>query len=94
VLTGAPYSYVAAPAIGSALALRDVDLMLLGLRDQGVEWGALAPGLLESLGRLGRKLLRDGKPVDGDEARQLAGELVDDVMASRLSVWQRLGVVS
>ncbi|MBA2919789.1 methyltransferase domain-containing protein [Sphingomonas sp. MAH-20] len=94
VLTGAPYSYVAAPAIGSALALRDVDLMLIGLRDEGVARDALVPRLLESLDRLGRRLLRDGRPVEGDEAQRLATELVDDVIANRLPAWQRLGVVS
>ncbi|GAO39059.1 hypothetical protein SCH01S_25_00390 [Sphingomonas changbaiensis NBRC 104936] len=93
VLTGAPYNHVAAPAIGSALALRDVDLMLLALRGQGTAQNELAPKLLESLGRLGRKLLRDGKPVDGDEAQRLADELIDEVVANRLPVWQRLGVV-
>ena len=94
VLTGAPYNYLAAPAIGSAVAARDVDLMLLGLKDQGFARGELGDKLIEALGRLGRKLLRDGQPVEGDEARTLAKDLVNDVFVNRLPTWQRLGVVS
>lgn len=93
-LTGAPYNYVAAPAIASALAARDIDLMLIALRDQGAKDEELAPKLIETLGRLGRKLLRDGKPVEGDEADKLARELVDEVIAKRLPGWQRLGMVA
>jgi SAM-dependent methyltransferase len=94
VLTGAPYSYLAAPQIGSALAARDVDLMLLALRNQGLEKGLLAGGLLDALAKLGRKLLRDGQPVEGDEARTLAKDLVNDVFVHRLPLWQKLGAVA
>jgi SAM-dependent methyltransferase len=93
VLTGAPYSYLAAPEIGSALAARDVDLMMLGLRQQGVERDELPDRLLEALNKLGRKLLRDGKPVDGSEASALAKDLVNDVFVDRLPLWQKLGAV-
>lgn len=93
VLTGAPYSYLAAPEIGSAIAARDVDLMLLGLKQQGVAEDALPERLLESLGKLGRKLLRDGKPVENDEAKALAKDLVNDVFVNRLPLWQKLGAV-
>jgi SAM-dependent methyltransferase len=94
VLTGAPYSYLAAPAIGSALAARDVDLILLGLIQQGVDRDGLAVGLIESLGRLGRKLLRDGRPVDGEKAEAIAKDLVNDVFANRVPLWQKLGAVA
>lgn len=92
-LTGAPYSYLAAPEIGSALATRDVDLMVLGLHNEGVGRGLIADRLIEALGKLGRKLLRDGKPVEGAEAQALAKDLVNDVFANRLPLWQKLGAV-
>jgi hypothetical protein len=93
VLTGAPYNYLAAPAIGSAIVARDVDLMLLALRDAGVEREQLGARLLEALSRLGRKLLRDGTPVDGEESERLANDLVNDVFVNRIPGWQRLGAV-
>lgn len=94
VLTGAPYSYLAAPEIGSALAARDVDLMLLALQQQGVGETELADRLLDALGKLGRKLLRDGKPVENDEAKALAKDLVNDVFVNRLPLWRKLGAVA
>lgn len=94
VLTGAPYSYLAAPEIASALAARDVDLMLLGLEQQGVERDALPDRLLEALGKLGRKLLRDGKPVEGAEAQTLAKDLVNDVFVNRIPLWRKLGAIA
>ena len=94
VLTGAPYSYLAAPAIGSAFAARDVDLMLIGLMTEDDSTETLPERLLEALGKLGRKLLADGKPVEGDEAKRLAQELVNDVVVNRLPLWQKLGAVT
>lgn len=95
VLTGAPYNYLAAPAIASAVSARDVDLMLLGLMADGErDPDRLAEQLLAALGRLGRKLLNDGKPVEGEEAARLAKDLVNDVSVNRLPLWQRLGAVS
>jgi len=94
VLTGAPYTYLAAPAIGSAITARDVDLMLLGLRDQGVARDDMAAGLLETLARLGRKLLSEGQPVEGERAQVLAKELVNDLFVERLPLWQKLGAVT
>lgn len=95
VLTGAPYNYLAAPQIASAISARDVDLMLLGLIDaHGQDADRLAEELLAALARLGRKLLADGKPVDGDQAEGLAKDLVNDVLLNRLPLWQRLGAVS
>ncbi len=93
VLTGAPYSYLAAPAIGSTVAARDVDLIVLGLRDESVAQAAMPERLLAALSRLGRKLLRDGQPVEGDEAIKLAQDLVNDVYVNRLPLWQKLGAV-
>lgn len=93
VLTGAPYNHLAAPAIGSAVVARDVDLMLLALIDAGVEREQLGAQLLEALSRLGRKLLRDGKPLDGQESERLANDLVNDAFVNRIPGWQRLGVV-
>jgi len=95
VLTGAPYNYLAAPQIASAITARDVDLMLLGLIDEhGHDQDRLAEELLGALAKLGRKLLSDGKPVDGGEAQRLAKDLVNDVLVNRLPLWQRLGAVS
>jgi SAM-dependent methyltransferase len=94
VLSGAPYSYLAAPAIGSALTARDVDLMLLGLMAQDGDRESLPARLLEALGKLGRKLLADGKPVEGEAAHALAKDLVNDVVLNRLPLWQKLGAVT
>lgn len=95
VAMGAPYGYVSVPAIGTAIGLRDVDLLVLKVlaEQPGATPGALRDGLLDALAKLGRKLLRDGQPVDGDEAKALADELVGDLLASRLPLWKRLGAV-
>jgi SAM-dependent methyltransferase len=93
-LTGAPYNYLAAPTIGTAVAARDVDLLVLALWGDGLAEQDCAKGLIDALSRLGRKLLRDGQPVDGDEARHLADELVKDIFANRLPLWQGLGAVA
>jgi hypothetical protein len=93
VLNGAPYNYLAAPAIGSAIVAHDVDLILLALREAGVEREQLGAKLLEALAKLGRKLLRDGKPVDGEESERLANDFVNSVFVSKFPSWQKLGVV-
>ncbi|NNM75632.1 methyltransferase domain-containing protein [Sphingomonas sp. ID1715] len=93
VLAGAPYNYLAAPAIGSALTARDVDLMLLALMAEDSERETLPTRLLDALGKLGRKLLADGTPVEGAEAQRLAKDLVNDVVVNRLPLWQKLGAV-
>ena len=93
-LTGAPYSYLAAPAIGSAIALRDVDMLLVALLAENPDEASLPDRLLGALDRLGRKLLRDGEPVAADGAPALAKDLVNDVFVNRLPLWKKLGAVA
>lgn len=90
---GAPYNYVATPQNGAAHGLRDVDLIVMKVRrdDPGAGPETLRDGLLATLAGLGRKLLRNDEPVDGDEAKAFADELVSDILANRLPIWKRLG---
>lgn len=89
---GAPYRHLAAPALGSAIPASDSDLMLLDTILSEASGGAA--GLSERLRRLGRKLAKDGQPLDGD-AEQTEFARLEQVFTSKtLPRWKELGVIA
>ena len=55
---------------------------------------ALTPGVLAGLDRAGRSLQRDGQVVaDPSVARDIVQEALRDIIARRVPLWRRLGVL-
>ena len=89
---GAPYANVSAPALGSAVSARDVDLLLLDawLERPSAKLDALAKALLERLGRLNRKLALKGEVLEGDAAKGRAEALAEEFAGKVAPLWRRL----
>lgn len=94
---GQPYRFLAAAELGSALAAREVDLMMLDawLQSSGkADAAALAEGFSSRLAALGRKIERDGKPLDSAEAARYLAKLSASFLERLLPTWRRLGVLA
>lgn len=93
VAEGAPYGFAAAATSGLALPMKDVDfLMLDALADMGrPDAGALGPALLTRLAALNRTLAKDGQPLTGDAARELAGATASAFLTGAFANLKRLG---
>lgn len=88
---GAPYRHVAAPALGSALPVGDTDLLML---DAVLTQPAGAkPALAERLQRLGRKLAKEGKPLDGEAETAEIARLERAFTDVTVPAWKKLGVI-
>jgi len=96
-LNGADYSYIAAAHLGSALSVNL--LQMLAVQEAMASGSAhpvadvIAPKVWAGLRRLGRSLVKDGKPIRDDaagveEVKQQIGGFISDT----LPVWKRLGV--
>ena len=94
---GMPYLHVASAALGAALPVTDIDLMLI---DAWLATGAaantatLADGVARRLTRLDRKLHRDGQPVDEAGARPQLEELAGNFLAKDLPRLRQLGALA
>jgi SAM-dependent methyltransferase len=94
VCQGAPYRYTPLPATGTAQRLNDTDWIMLQLVGEGVARAQMAPKLIDRLGRLNRKLARDGKPIDdAQQSREHADKLVGDFFERILPYLRSVGVV-
>lgn len=84
VCDGAPYRYLPLPRTGSAVALTDIDWLILGNAMSDTPTERLADGLLHSLQALNRVLKKNGEDVTSPEAlHELARVTVDDFLAKR-----------
>ncbi len=93
---GADLPRLAAPAIGSSIGADMLETLLVGelLAGKPADVGALAGDLLALLGRSGRSVQRDGKPVtDAAEAKQVLTEAVAGLLERRVPLLRRLGVL-
>lgn len=89
---GAPYRHLAAPALGSAIPASDSDLMLLdALLSEG---SAAVEGLAERLRRVGRKLAKDGQPLDSEAEQAEFARLAQLFTSKTLPRWKELGVIA
>jgi SAM-dependent methyltransferase len=87
---------LAAPAIGSAIGADILETLLVGelLDGKPADVGALAAQLVGLLGRSGRSVQRDGKPVsDAGETLQIVTEAVVGLLERRVPLLRRLGVL-
>jgi hypothetical protein len=87
---------IAAPLIGSSLAIDVMEGLVIGqLLDGGSrDPDALIDGVLNDVARSGRSLLRDGQPLrEPAETRVLVGETVRNVLARRLPLLRGMGVL-
>jgi SAM-dependent methyltransferase len=88
---------IAAPAIGSAVGGDILETLLVGelLAGKPADAGALATQLAGVLGRSGRSVQRDGKPVtDPAETLRVVTEAVVGMVEKRVPVLRQLGVLS
>jgi hypothetical protein len=96
-LQGADYTFLAAAKLGSALNANMLQLaavheaMASGSAQPNVD--ALAPKLWAALRRVGRSLVKDGKPITDDAAgvAEVANQ-IRSFVTETLPVWRRLGV--
>lgn len=97
VSAGQSYRFLAAAALGSAISVRDIDLMMLDiwLQSSGqADVTALAEGTASRFSALGRKIERDGKPIDGAEADQYLAKQSVAFRDQLVPKWRRLGIMA
>jgi hypothetical protein len=96
-LAGDTHRYLAAPVLGSAIGANYFErLAALVLSDDSLADDHKAVGaVLERLERSGKRMVRDGKPMDRDEqdVRELDG-LMREFRAAGFDHWRSLGVLS
>jgi SAM-dependent methyltransferase len=76
VCLGAPYRFMASPVLGEGIAVSETDLLQFAMRKAGIKKAAFKEELHNGLQRLGRQILKEGKPVsDAQELAQTLGEI-------------------
>jgi SAM-dependent methyltransferase len=95
VANGAPYQYVAAPVLGTAIQTNDVDLLLLDawLSQAGLDAAGLGEALVAGLAKLGRGLNSSDGLLTGDALNQRAADLSQTFLTTKLPRWSSWGVV-
>ena len=85
---------LAAPAIGSAIGVDILETLVVGelLAGKPADVDALTAEVLAVLGRSGRSVQRDGKPVtDQGEARQIVADAIRSMIERRFPVLRAAG---
>lgn len=93
---GLPYRYLAAPELGSAVTVRDIDLLMIDcwLQSSGkADVVAIAQGTGARLAALGREVEHDSKSLKGAEAGQYLVRVAAIFLDRLLPTWQRLGML-
>jgi hypothetical protein len=93
---GQPLTWLAAPAIGTAMPADVIDIALAGeaLAGRLGSAEALVERAMAMLASTGRAVLRDGQPVtDPVQARVVVGEVTAAFLERRLPMYRRLGVL-
>jgi len=95
VSAGAPYNFLAAPAIGGVVPASDTDLIMLAATARGPSQPApIADGLVQRLIALGKGLKDGDQPLTTAEAmRPKALELAEGFVSRTLPDWRKLGVL-
>ncbi|KQX19284.1 MULTISPECIES: class I SAM-dependent methyltransferase [unclassified Sphingomonas] len=94
---GQSYRFLAAAQLGSSVTVREIDLMMLDAwleSSRKADAAALAEGAASRLAALGRKIERDGKPLDSAEAGQYLSKLSAAFLDRLIPTWRRLGVLA
>ncbi len=92
---GAPYTFLAAPSLGSALSASDIDCMLLDawFEKPGLPETELGDGLRKRLAKLGRSLAHDGQRLDGEALDERIASMAGVFLQSSVDRWRKLGVL-
>jgi SAM-dependent methyltransferase len=92
---GAAITYLAAPLLGTAVAVDTVEAMLLeALGEATPDAAALTEQILRVLSQTGRSVVKDGTVISHpDAARSSMGETVGRILADRVPVLRRLGIM-
>ena len=93
---GAPYNFLAAPAVGGVIQASDTDLMMLSATTKGPNQPApIAEGLIQRLLGL-NKGLKDGNQAltTAEAMRPKALALAETFISQTLPNWRKLGVVA
>jgi SAM-dependent methyltransferase len=96
VSAGAPYGFIAVPALGSALAVSDIDWMLLDtwLEKPGSTQAELGVGLAKRLKALGRSLAHEGTRLEGKAHDERVAAMAKTFRDSHLGTWRKLGAIA
>lgn len=90
------YNFLAAPQVGSAVQIAQVDLLILAsvLSSPSAQVAAIAEDVLLMLRRLGMSPSKDGVTLtDPAEQRAALGVDVEILLRDRVPFWRRLGVL-
>lgn len=96
VSAGAPYGFMAVPALGSAFAISDIDWMLLDtwLAKPDSTQAELGLGLAKRLSALGRSLAHEGKRLEGKAHDERIAAMARNFRDGHLASWQKLGAIA
>jgi SAM-dependent methyltransferase len=88
--------YLAAPVIGSAIAADVLQTLFVGelLSGRPADVNALVAPILAALTRSGRSIQHEGNPVDPTESRRIVSEAVTNLIAGRVPLLRRLGILT
>lgn len=93
---GAPYRHIAAPELGSAVSVKDFDLLLIDSwleASRTADSAALGNGVAQRMARLGRHIYEGDQPLKGAAAEQRIADAVAVFLADRLPYWQKVGAL-
>jgi len=96
VAEGLPYDHLAAAALGSAVAARDIDLLLLDswFEAPTADAAALAQAVAARLAQLDRPVTDNGQTLTGDAAHTRLAALSATFLEQGLPRWRQLGVLA
>ena len=92
----APYEQLAAARLGTAIAVSQIELILLDAwlnATDRTDANAVAEGVWERMARIGQKLYQHGRQVDDAVAKRQLPGVAATFMQDNLARWRQLGVV-
>ncbi|MEB3199495.1 MAG: class I SAM-dependent methyltransferase [Synechococcaceae cyanobacterium] len=93
VLGGGPYRAIALPAAGNIMSLNDTQMLMLHASFEGRSGDALLDVLQDGLERLGRRLQKDGRQLEGEAFRAELVELSQQFESETLPLLRRLQAI-
>jgi len=84
VLSGAPYQFLAMPKFAQGYALRDTEVMCLGLSSETNDPKSIASSLIIHMQTIGKHFVRDGSAITSQkEAQKVAETMVESYLKKR-----------
>jgi SAM-dependent methyltransferase len=92
ICDGAPYRYICLPRLGGAVPLSDVEWIVLQQAQDKVPQSQWESILTNGLMRLGREILKDGKPLpDSEERQKIVKEVLREFAEVKLPFFKQTG---